>query len=195
MLSKIHHTLQYSEKLQNRTVSTETAVLRPKVATCGWANSVELRAHTKTWVDFLSKLPCLLVFRTLKQTKSVSASPEKLWLLHMKSKTDYLKTSTFSFALIKNNGKISKALWLSHHSHLQPENAVSSNKTMHVTSSTKEEDRWESMPQKDFDSQWLISEHLHQMLPAKQVLSLVKTVQTWDQQVVAHVLRVHGMYP
>lgn len=51
------------------------------------------------------------------------------------------------------------------------------------------------MPQKDFDSQWLISEHLHQMLPVKQVLSLVKTVQIWDQQVEAHVPRVHGTYP
>lgn len=51
------------------------------------------------------------------------------------------------------------------------------------------------MPQKDFDSQWLISEHLHRMPPVKQVLSLVKTVQIWDQQVEAHVPRVHGMYP
>lgn len=70
------------------------------------------------------------------------------------------------------------------------ENGVSSSKTMYITSSAKEGDR-----RRDFDSQWLISEHLHQMLPVKQVLSLVKTVQTWDQQVEAHVPRVHGMYP
>lgn len=44
---KIHHTLQYTEQLQIRTVSTEIAVVRAKVATCGGANSVEMTAHTK----------------------------------------------------------------------------------------------------------------------------------------------------
>lgn len=87
---------------------------------------------------FFSNLPFLLISNTLKQTKFISVSPEKWWLLKIKS-----KLCVISFGLLKNSGKMPKALWLSHHSHLEPENVASSNKTMHISSSAKKEERWE----------------------------------------------------
>lgn len=72
---KIHHTLQYSEQLQNRTVSTEIAALKAKVATCGGANSVELRAQAKMlgvwWAcfGFFFKITLLTCFQYLKADK------------------------------------------------------------------------------------------------------------------------------
>lgn len=63
---KIHHTLQHSEQLQNRTVSTEIPVLRAKVDTCGGANSVEQRAGTNS---FFFKITLFMCFQHLKVDK------------------------------------------------------------------------------------------------------------------------------
>lgn len=168
----------------------EISVLRAKVATSGdltvWRSKCFMFC-------FFPSLLFLVISSTLKQTKFISASPENWWLWKIKIETDYLVWSALVF--LKTIEEHLKALWLSNYSDMEPENVVSTNTTMHISSSAKKEERWESMPQKDFDSQWLISEHLHQMLLVKQVLSLVKTVQIWDQQVEAHVPRVHGMYP
>lgn len=43
------------------------------------------------------------------------------------------------------------------------------------------------------NSPWQVSEHLHLMLPEMPALSLVKTEQTWDLQVVERAPGVHGM--
>lgn len=74
-------------------MSTEIAVLRAKVATCGGTNCVELRAHTKMFSPPpLLQITLLTCFQHLKADKiHLQLALEIGWLLHINNKTDYLK--------------------------------------------------------------------------------------------------------